>query len=63
MLKHPSWGPEMLLNWLRPRHREIRQWPAVSTAGAILKREGLVQPRRNRSPRTHPGPEADGWTR
>jgi len=53
--KHPAWGPEMLLNWLRPRHREIRLWPAVSTAGAILKREGLVQPRRKRSPRTHPG--------
>lgn len=29
--KHPAWGPEMLLNWLRPRHREIRHWPAVST--------------------------------
>ena len=54
-LKHPAWGPEMLLNWLRPRHREILQWPAVSTAGAILKREGLVPPRRKRSPRTHPG--------
>lgn len=53
--KHPAWGPEMLLNWLRPRHRAIREWPAVSTAGAILKREGLVQPRRRRSPRTHPG--------
>lgn len=54
-LKHPAWGPGMLLDWLRPRHREIRHWPAVSTAGAILKREGLVKPRRKRSPRTHPG--------
>lgn len=53
--KHPAWGPAMLLDWLRPRHREIRGWPAVSTAGAILKREGLVQARRKRSPRTHPG--------
>ncbi|HRN54223.1 MAG TPA: integrase core domain-containing protein, partial [Gemmatimonadaceae bacterium] len=47
--------PAMLLDWLEPRHPEIRDWPAVSTAGAILKREGLVQPRRKRSPRTHPG--------
>lgn len=52
---HPAWGPEMLLHWLKPRHREIRHWPAVSTAGGILKREGLVQARRRRSPRTHPG--------
>jgi transposase len=21
---HPAWGPEMLLHWLKPRHREIR---------------------------------------
>ena len=54
-LKHPDWGPGLLLEWLRRRHREIRAWPAVSTAGAILKREGLVKPRRKRSPRTHPG--------
>ena len=52
---HPAWGPEMLLHWLKPRHREIRHWPAVSTAGGILKREGLVQAKRKRSPRTHPG--------
>ncbi len=51
----PAWGPEMLLHWLKPRHREIRHWPAVSTAGGILKREGLVQAKRKRSPRTHPG--------
>jgi putative transposase len=54
-LKHPDWGPGLLLEWLRRRHRDIRAWPAVSTAGAILKREGLVKPRRKRSPRTHPG--------
>lgn len=52
---HPAWGPAMLLDWLRPRHRDIRAWPAVSTAGAILKRADLVKPRRKRSPRTHPG--------
>ncbi len=45
----------MLLDWLRPRHRSIRGWPAVSTAGAILKREGLVQARWKRSPQMHPG--------
>lgn len=45
----------MLLNWLKPRYRKIRHWPAASTAGGILKREGLVQAKWKRSPRTHPG--------
>lgn len=52
---HPTWGPELRLHWLQPRHREIRPGPAVSTAGGLLKREGLVQAKRQRSPRTHPG--------
>jgi transposase len=29
---HPSWGPEKLLDWLRPRHSGL-SWPAISTAG------------------------------
>ena len=52
---HPDWGPQLLLDWLRPRHPGIRHWPAASTAGALLKREGLVLPRRRRRPTTHPG--------
>ncbi len=52
---HPSWGPQLLLDWLRPRHPRMHDWPATSTAGALLKREGLVGPRRRRRPSTHPG--------
>ena len=52
---HPAWGPQLLLDWLRPRHPRIQEWPATSTAGALLQREGLVAPRRRRRPSTHPG--------
>ena len=52
---HPEWGPQLLLQWLRPRHPRVHDWPATSTAGALLKREGLVAPRRRRRPTTHPG--------
>jgi hypothetical protein len=53
--QHPDWGPQLLLAWLRPRHPRIHDWPAVSTAGAILKRAGLIVPRRRRRVSTHPG--------
>ena len=46
--QHPYWGPRKLLSWLGPRHPQ-RDWPAESTAGEILKRHGLVKPRRRRS--------------
>jgi len=51
--KHPLWGPRKLLVVLRRRHPE---WslPAPSTAGEILKRHSLVEPRRRR--RRHPPP-------
>src|SRR5687767_10504966 len=47
--QHPDWGPRTLLGWLAPRHPEIPRegWPAISTAGDLLKRHGLV-PRRPR---------------
>lgn len=45
--EHPRWGPEKLLDFLR-REDAQTEWPAVSTAGAILKREGLVKARRHR---------------
>jgi transposase InsO family protein len=54
-LAHPDWGPQLLLDWLRPRHPRRHDWPATSTAGAILKRAGLVHPRRRRRATTHPG--------
>ena len=52
---HPSWSPIKLLDWLRPRHRRIRDWPAPSTIGDLLAREGLVRKRRRRRPLQHPG--------
>lgn len=48
--KHPRWGPRKLLAYLRPRKPE---WtlPAASTVGDLLRREGLVAPRRRRRQR------------
>src|SRR4030042_5187452 len=34
--------PKKVIAWLRGRHPE-EQWPAVSTAGEIPRREGLVR--------------------
>jgi transposase InsO family protein len=51
---HPSWGPAKLLAWLEPRHPGVA-WPAVSTAGDLLARCGLVKKRRRRRPHQHPG--------
>lgn len=50
---HPSWGPAKILDYLRPRHRGIQRWPAISTVGDLLTREGLVQKRRRRRPPVH----------
>ena len=52
--QHPSWGPEKLRQWLEPRHPEV-EMPAVSTAGDLLARKGLVKKRRRRRPHLHPG--------
>jgi len=51
---HPRWGPRKLLDYLGPRHPEVAL-PAASTVGDILKREGLVEPRRSQRRPTHPG--------
>jgi len=51
---HPSWGPRMLIDWLADRDPHTR-WPAPSTAGDLLAREGLVKKRRRRRPHFHPG--------
>ena len=48
-LKHiyPKWGPDKLRNWLQ-RNAPDTCWPAVSTVGDILKKNGLVRARRYR---------------
>lgn len=46
-LTHPSWGAKKLLDRLR-REAPERRWPADSTGDAILRRAGLVKPRRIR---------------
>jgi putative transposase len=51
---HPTWGPGKLLDWLAPRHPDFVR-PAVSTAGDLLCRCGLVKPRRRRRRHAHPG--------
>jgi transposase InsO family protein len=45
---HPTWGPRKLKAWLE-RAQPRQPWPACSTIGAILKREGLSAPRRRRT--------------
>jgi transposase InsO family protein len=45
--EYPTWGPKKLHGWLsdnRPEH----VWPAPSTMGDVLKRNGLIHPRRRR---------------
>ncbi len=46
-LRHETWGPRKLVVWLEERCPGER-WPAASTAGEILKRQGLVRSRRRR---------------
>jgi transposase InsO family protein len=45
---HPTWGPKKLVVWVGKREPG---WalPAPSTVGAVLKRAGLVVPRRRRA--------------
>lgn len=43
----PTWGPLKLIGRLGELHPD-QVWPAPSTAGEILKRAGLVEPRRRR---------------
>jgi transposase InsO family protein len=45
--EHPFWGPKKLLGWLKD-HRSDKSWPAASTMGDVLKRNGLIRPRRRR---------------
>ena len=52
--KHPRWGPRKLLAYLSRRQPDWA-WPAASTAGDILRRAGLVEPRRRRRRRPPAG--------
>jgi putative transposase len=45
--KHPSWGSRKLKEVLAKRHPELKL-PAGSTIDALLKRSGLVEPRKRR---------------
>ena len=44
---HPDWGPRKLVRLLKDRHPE-QTWPSDSTAATVLRRAGLVKPRRPR---------------
>lgn len=46
-LRHPSWGPKKVLDYLGKQKPDLA-WPADSTAGEILKRAGLVNRRVSR---------------
>lgn len=66
--KHPLWGGRKLLEWLR-QNEPHWSLPAASTVTELLKREGLVKPRKRRGsriPRTQPLAHAkhpnDVWT-
>lgn len=62
---HSRWGPRKLKRILE-REEPGRVWPAASTIGALLKREGLVVARRKRrrtTPYSEPLAHADGPNR
>src|SRR5713226_9735753 len=62
---HMRWGPRKLKRILE-RDEPGRSWPAASTIGALLQREGLVVPRRKRvrtAPYSEPLAHADGANR
>ena len=45
--QHGRWGPRKLKALLQ-RQQPQRRWPALSSIGELLQREGLAHPRRNR---------------
>lgn len=46
--KHPTWGPKKLRVVLRRRLPE-KHWPAASSIGELLRREGCIRPARRRN--------------
>lgn len=66
--RHPDWGPVTLISYLH-RTQPARAWPAPSTAGEVLKRHGLVRPRKrprrtppHSAPLRHVGATHDVWS-
>jgi transposase InsO family protein len=62
---HMRWGPRKL-KWILERDEPGRVWPAASTIGTLLKREGLVMAQRKRrrtTPYSEPLAHADGPNR
>ena len=60
--KHPSWGPKKLVAWIK-RREGLEKLCAVSTAGEILRRHGLLEPRqlhRHTTPSREPLAAYDG---
>jgi transposase InsO family protein len=54
--EHPSWGPKKILALLQKKEPRVA-WPAASTVGELLRREGLSHarpPRRGTPPFTDP---------
>jgi len=51
---HPTWGAKKIRRLLERENSEA-VWPARSTICSILKREGLIQTKRRRPRRGHPG--------
>lgn len=45
--QHPTWGPKKLRVVLRRRSPQ-KEWPAASSIGELLRREGCVRPTRKR---------------
>jgi transposase InsO family protein len=46
--QHTDEGPKKLVERLAMAHPEVKKWPSPSTVGEIIKRRGLVRPRRQR---------------
>ncbi len=60
--RYPSWGAKKIRAYL-VRHDPATVWPAVSSIGDLLRRQGLVVPRRRRHrapPRTAPFADCTG---
>lgn len=45
--RYPHWGPRKLRLWLQ-RQEPATIWPAASSMGELLRRTGLIQPRKRR---------------
>ena len=57
--RHRSWGPKKVVAYLGQDHRR-EDWLVPSSVGRILKRNGMIRPRRHRPRKLAPGSET--WT-